>query len=90
MANETLVHDKPQSTVLLETPPAVPERIGHAAGVQSLMDALSRESEDSAERHPSAQKFLSGLMWVIYAGLAIGVLMLIWSTGNELSRHLPK
>ena len=55
------------------------------------MEALSRDSEGSmAEANPTLQKIFSGLLWIAYAALAIGVLKLIWSTGNALSRSLPR
>lgn len=82
MANETLVQEKQPVQERLE---ALPVR------TQSLIEALSRDSEDSAaDGNPAVQKVFTGLLWVAYAALAIGVLMLIWSTGNALSRYLPK
>jgi len=87
MANETLVQEKQ----LLETLPVASPAAGTTAGVQSLREALSRDSEGSStERNPVVQKVFRGLLWAAYAALAIGVLMLIWSTGNALSRYLPR
>ncbi len=88
MANSSIVGEKtqvviPQSAESVQSRPPLETRF--------LFDALEK-GFDSSERTKNTigRKIIGTTLWVAYAGLAIGVLMVIWSAVTLFSRFLER
>jgi len=57
---------------------------------ESFVQAMSGpfEGAEITPRSTSAQRFISGLVWLAYAIAVLGVLRLMWAVAEELSRSL--